>query len=769
LNDEPAQTVIAAGKGGAGTAQTCEDCHTAKGVYSLHGLSDDGGADDVSSAHDKFLAESGTATSTCSNCHTAATEQNRINLHTTTGSGSGDCLTCHQDTTDMDPGAPTVTPQDIIDAGKGTGGANQNCDSCHIAINNSWGNHSIDHATFVLEDTNCTSCHDGNPGTNTTAPNAPSGNTPYVGVTEVHNPTLCYTCHDNSAAATRGNYLTQVAANVKGYVGAMPAGSTNPTCSDCHTAYFDGHATHTASSGHTVTFDGGTLDQTDGGSPCNNCHGVDGGDVGTTVLDSWDEITALHNFNSCGTCHSYDGVTGEHNNTPAGTVASVILASGATTCADCHTEKITPNQHGDIDHTTYDGGAGAGVVKGEDDGLAGTNCVTCHDTGGLGTSDHFINTIHNASLRGCGTCHKSSTGAGELVDYSIGSGYSAASGNNGLPSLLGGAQSEINYEGINSGHGGFCSTCHNPYQTASNHAVKDHDQLGNQTECNSCHTETVGEDIRTVIHSGIGCGTCHDTTAGYIMNSGTSAANHTYGSVDSCTGCHAGATSEFDGGTTVHSTGGTETHASMLTGASNCTTTCHSGNVQTVVHNPNGACQNCHASASDGSFVTLTYGSSVNHNKGVASSCTDCHGSDDPVNYAGNFQAHTADTHSVLSTTGADKCTACHTNVNIATLAVDSDLHGDNCENCHIDATSDGSFQDGTETDSKLGATVAGNATLHTIGNSSNCLVCHNGYDSDFTSHDAATRDTRHLTYLAGSSKCTGCHSGANQCNRHRL
>ena len=78
--------------------------------------------------------------------------------------------------------------------------------------------------------------------------------TPYVGTGENHNPTGCYTCHDNSGAATRGNYLTQGAANVKGYVGAMPAGPAN--CSNCHTAYFDGHATHTATSGHTVSYDG---------------------------------------------------------------------------------------------------------------------------------------------------------------------------------------------------------------------------------------------------------------------------------------------------------------------------------------------------------------------------------------------------------------------------------------------------------------------------------------------------------------------------------
>jgi hypothetical protein len=240
------------------------------------------------------------------------------------------------------------------------------------------------------------------------------------------------------------------------------------------------------------------------------------------------------------------------------------------------------------------------------------------------------------------------------------------------------------------------------------------------------------------------------------MKAGTSAANHTYGQVDSCTGCHTGATSEFDGTTTVHSTAGTETHASMLTGAANCTTDCHSGSIQTVVHAPNGGCQNCHNTAADGTLISSTYGNASGHTKGLASSCTDCHSKADPYDYNVDFQAHTADTHTRLITTGAAKCTDCHGTSDVKTVT-----HGNNCEYCHIDATADGSFQDGTETDSKFGSTVVGDATQHSTGSDSTCLVCHNGYDSDFTSHDAATRDTRHLTYLAGSSKCTGCHSGA--------
>jgi hypothetical protein len=198
----------------------------------------------------------------------------------------------------------------------------------------------------------------------------------------------------------------------------------------------------------------------------------------------------------------------------------------------------------------------------------------------------------------------------------------------------------------------------------------------------------------------------------------------------------------------------------MLTGASNCTTDCHSGNIQTAVHAPNGGCQNCHASASDGSFVTLTYGSSVNHSKGVASSCTDCHGSDDPIDYAENFSLHTADTHGNMVSNATPKCDSCHgTGVDVKVV-----IHKDDCENCHIDTqlpTTDGSFQDGTELDSALADTVAGSATGHVVGTpNTDCLGCHSAYSANFVSHHEATRDTRHQTYMATSSTCTTtCHN----------
>jgi hypothetical protein len=164
----------------------------------------------------------------------------------------------------------------------------------------------------------------------------------------------------------------------------MPAGSTNPTCTDCHnTAYFDSHV-HGTGTNHTVSYDGG-IDQVASGSGCGDCH---------TPISTWSDITTLHDYNGCATCHSYNGGNGEHNNTPSGTVASVILASDATTCADCHTNKAGQS-HGYYDHTTNPaGGLDYEPIT------VDTDCTTsCH------TYTDVVVDIHNDT---CTVCHTAS-------------------------------------------------------------------------------------------------------------------------------------------------------------------------------------------------------------------------------------------------------------------------------------------------------------------------------------------------------------------------
>jgi hypothetical protein len=105
------------------------------------------------------------------------------------------------------------------------------------------------------------------------------------------------------------------------------------------------------------------------------------------------------------------------------------------------------------------------------------------------------------------------------------------------------------------------------------------------------------------------------------------------------------------------------------------------------------------------------------------------------------------------------KCDGCHgTGVDVKVV-----IHNDDCQNCHINITDNGSFQDGTELDSALADTVAGDATGHVVGTANtDCLGCHSGYASNFVAHDATISNPSHSDNLTGSSKCTGCHSGAN-------
>ncbi|MHB8790655.1 MAG: CxxxxCH/CxxCH domain c-type cytochrome [Desulfobulbaceae bacterium] len=125
---DPANAQIASGIGG--TAVNCNGCHTAKSVYTLHGLTEATAAD----VHDKFYDSTSTAEKYCGNCHTTTTAENRLDLHV-------NCLYCH------DPGNTTyVSPTPITNGtlaptvvfnGRSTGGNTiQTCENCHAAKDN---------------------------------------------------------------------------------------------------------------------------------------------------------------------------------------------------------------------------------------------------------------------------------------------------------------------------------------------------------------------------------------------------------------------------------------------------------------------------------------------------------------------------------------------------------------------------------------------------------------------------------------------------------
>jgi hypothetical protein len=737
---------------GASRVGTCLTCHPS-GTYSKTSIHHDtanatasptnncttachntttGHAGDHSNTNNSLVVD----TPLCANCHTATAPTNGDNVpvDATPGNYVHDyCTSCHVNPTQdiivliTPPSTNNYVPTTMNPGTAATNDGGGACIACHTT---GFDVHTKDHTAIVIANTgnttnseNCIGCHDGDPGTNHTAPNSVAS--PYTDPGENHNSSGCFTCHDSGTGALTGSAST---ADINGI-----ATDAAYECGECHAAYFDGHTSHTATAGHTVNYDGGTADKVLSGAGCGSCHNV----------ANWTEINTLHiltPLGECGTCHDYKGNNGEFNNTPGGTVESVILTSGSTICTSCHTEKKDAD-HGSIDHLTYNGGAGPGVVTG-----SGTSCVVCHT--GTDNDSFYIDTLHNISLQGCGTCHANGTGGDALVDRSTG----GVLANDGW-----------NYE-LNAENGGLCTVCHTAYATsAGNHFNgSDHNgQLTNQTECEQCHVAVNGIAV-AAMHSG-SCFGCHDnqawtgTEGGYTMKSGTSAANHTYGTQGNCMDCHDTYTTEFDG-TSNHSA---DTHSLLTTSVTCQTADCHVGDIQTVVHT---SCQACHVSTTDGSFADGTagpmgatvLGSATGHVVGNPSSCVNCH-SETGRDYSTDFTVHDAtarDTNHETNVAATDaQCTACHGTTNVISAAL---LHNNNCDACHTDATG------GTN------GTLTGSATAFNGTNPISCAGCHTLINADFgNAAHTATRGDTHGTALQGNAICTSCHTGDIRVNVH--
>ncbi|MEW6217978.1 MAG: hypothetical protein AB1634_00405 [Thermodesulfobacteriota bacterium] len=197
--------------GGNNVTQSCESCHSAKGTYSLHGLTDDNGADGVADAHDQLVTSQGAWVSTgnqvpayrkadysgkikygvyggllapdynCADCHAAdratITTLEAVQLHTrANGTGFGDCRTCHT--------ASGIRNE--VDNGREPGhhiggGGNQavSCETCHQAAYDAASPsgqkmYQYDgvrhHTTAYAQAGDCTYCHaDPRPATPTQA------------------------------------------------------------------------------------------------------------------------------------------------------------------------------------------------------------------------------------------------------------------------------------------------------------------------------------------------------------------------------------------------------------------------------------------------------------------------------------------------------------------------------------------------------------------------------------------------------------------------
>ena len=538
---------------------------------------------------------------------------------------------------------------------------------------------------------------------------------------ENHSVSGCYTCHDNSAAATRGNYLTLVEANQNDYVDAMPAGSTNPTCSDCHnTAYFDSH-THGTGSNHTVSYDGGTADKVLSGTGCGDCHNV----------ANWTEINTLHNYaplGNCGTCHAYTPATGEFGNTPEGTVASVILVSGATTCASCHTEKAG-QPHGGHDATAFSVGT---------DG-----CDDCHTVPAEGVAD-----MHNSSE--CLMCHTAAGGgygtardasAGEMDTYNT----------NGID-----ANPDLAATGTDTYKNATCLTCHDSANAGVNAASMGgihHDNKGNTTDCTTaCHTVAnhKGNHLGRVADAAADCTGCHTAvdiigqTDGIPVDSGNVLVH------DTCTDCH-----EFN------TTPSTAMNSILITPDGTRGVTTMNDSTPLDTSDGGGNCTQCHTTGWQAMHLPVTpvHNSLVTATGTVgaagAGPCDGCHFDPPPLVDAGDVTVHNA-------------CASCHsTNGSLVTTnGTDTQTFstGGNCETCHVDRPRHGQPDDHvitgyvTQAANCAGCHDATADDLKFVDPGDNlihdtCSTCHtNPGTLDWTLVPAASGGV-------GGGDCTGCHS----------
>ncbi|MFO7607034.1 MAG: cytochrome c3 family protein, partial [Desulfurivibrionaceae bacterium] len=735
-NGTPAQTTndstIA-----TGTGNTCTTCHTPKLAPATHGGHDSTSFPTLdavcSGCHDNSV--SGTVNQihgdNCTWCHTSSSGGYGTTTTAPIANGrdgnavlaatglatykNATCLTCHN-TADVN-----VDPVSIggIHHDNKTDGQSPDCATkCHTVSG-----HEGDHSTAVAATGICADCH-----------TAGTVNGITTGVdNKLHD--NCTSCHKfDTPTAMNGILKTYAEADTRTPdVIISPLPTTGPAdCSTCHGAYFPSH--QTAATEHAdIVYDTANPtpnDETqDTLTPCANCHNDSAG-----LLATWTDIATEHQTSNCNLCHEsirlYDESGVDLTTTMRQYIAARTADANVSNCRTCHWS----NWNNNPSHTTIDHFA-QGKVTGD------AVCTGCHDQAGVGTNDYFINTIHNASGSGCGTCHVEPAGSGPLVDKSLGGTYASES---------------VNYETINSGLGGSCTTCHVAYGSGfqAAHTVNGQDHLDTGGTVNmvaadancttTCHDGSSAANIITNTH-GNACTLCHtNTTTDGRLRIGLAlkgdATQHTINTSSACRTCHAGTngTVNYNNFATAHTNGDhlTEALGNVLTGSAACTS-CHdgssAGNIVTNTHN--GTCNNCHIdSATNG---TLTVGPSATpdgdasgHVVNTPSSCVSCHGGATYL-YDSDFQnAHDVKDHigsdlltAMLAT--AAGCSSCHTENTAATIV--SGTHKNTCTHCHTNMTTDGAL--------RVGAGGRGDASGHTVDTQSTCAGCHANHNIDWYYH----------------------------------
>lgn len=746
---------------------TCDKCHTNHTTFT-HATSAMWGRNiDVRFTGDNVGGTFTTVTDQCSNlyCHSDGLGTKKSNI---VWKGADlDCKGCHN--FDLASGSPmTSGAHDAHVNNASVIGANIGCVSCHDATINA-DNATIKsvalhaNATKNFTAASCATCHkDGKTATDKV-----------TGLTWATTTLDCAGCHGTAGTFGAPAYTSGAAGSLTANSHAKHA-SVAADCVKCHSTTVNAAGTAIISSsahinGTLTVVEGGTVTLTyvPGTKSCStsSCH--TGGGVVAPKAVLWGATT------NCALCH------GDSSIAPITTGAHATHLTKGYTCDRCHSTSASNNttivpagKHMD-NAATVDG---TGITY-TNSGTTKNCTVSCHMTASPSWT--------NAASGDCGTCHavtKTTLTQGSHAKHINSASVAVAAACNachtgvtydGTTATAYSASTAVHYDNSASDYTS-CATlyCHSDGTKASGFTRKVEPVWGTPftATCASCHGDATIAPILTGKHAahltslvpGIGCATCHNTTASSNTAIGT-VANHVDQKINVVIS------------TTYGGTYSTNLHVPGAASGTCSTNYCHSdGKAAPTYTTPawSGAvldCQGCHATAS----LSAAHAAHISAGK----TCNECHSETAASNTAlvGLTVKHINKTRDVAMTSGTYNSTSqgcstttCHSSLKAGNVPEWDVLTSGDCGTCH----------------GYTSATLTTNAHakhIETTGNGpkSLCTACHltdgqavthsgNGVGLNIgiqTATVTGTCSTCHTTpetwnAAAATVTCTDCHTG---------
>lgn len=517
-----------------GTGGNCTYCHANTSTWTtIH-----------TAAAIDHTAEVALGVSICGDCHTATAGNPTVPVNASDNKVHDSCVTCHEATGSLKTFAVADTHNpNWIAAMPANGG---DCAACHGS--SYFGSHQvIPHTEFVYDVTGVTNAKDVvQTGTNSpcaTCHNDSANSLATFNDKYVEHLSNCDKCH----LETRDiNETTASGTNVRQWIAARTADTTETNCRTCHVPNWtnvpahDGHATTDFPWDATTQTSCGTVGCHDylanpdvvvniHGGTCTMCHSSASGGDGTSKVGSATNgvdgdatlgSTASPHNDNCLVCHNIadvdvnaDSIGGIHHDNKSGNVTC--------TTSNCHLASY-------LTHTTSV--------------TAVALCTNCHNgatAGGATTGATTVpyiaaGQVHN--LNGCTTCHLIAGAPGKGGGLVGTTAKSLGLSNNGTATWTNGTDG-----------GGSCTTCHSSVNTTYGFLHHDLGEARGNNCTATCHTTTFGvanhsTSITNATTPGTvyatGCVTCH--TSANIVGTATGApVNPASGLVhDACRTCH---------------------------------------------------------------------------------------------------------------------------------------------------------------------------------------------------------------------------------------